>query len=459
MNINIRKRQSETRVGLNEKFIKELPTKAKPYSVGDSGVIGLRVYVSELGAKSYSYVYRKKGYKWPLRAYIGNTNKWSLKKARVRAKQLSIEISEGRDPQTLKKLQQQEMSLGELVQQFFSQELKKPAYRPSTIRTYKSGLKCWLLGDTTDIEISKLVREGKKINLKKLSSITETDTEDLLRTIGTRSEAQANKVIRQLKHIFNYAIRKKITTCNNPFKIPRSKMFEDKEDNRYILPEKLGAIKNYCIRIDKRSGALNLNAYREADLDIVSCSLIGFWLLTGRRNWSEGASIKWSQISFQNKSIWYKGTKVGQRTYKLGPKALQLLMAIKKARSLQGPFAYPNDLRQYYVFPSARYGQYTKRGQNQSPHVTDCRGTWKRVLRTFALDYLPMKNQRHSYLTNSLHKTKNIMLVMTLAGHKNVKTTQRYARILGEDVSQGLEDIDREEVQQQEVTPITINKR
>ena len=81
MNINIRKRQSETRVGLNEKFIKELPTKAKPYSVGDSGVIGLRVYVSELGAKSYSYVYRKKGYKWPLRAYIGNTNKWSLKKA------------------------------------------------------------------------------------------------------------------------------------------------------------------------------------------------------------------------------------------------------------------------------------------------------------------------------------------------------------------------------------------
>jgi len=51
------------------------------------------------------------------------------------------------------------------------------------------------------------------------------------------------------------------------------------------------------------------------------------------------------------------------------------------------------------------------------------------------------------------------MLVMTLAGHKNVKTTQRYARILGEDVSQGLEDIDREEVQQQEVTPITINKR
>ena len=53
---------------------------------------------------------------------------------------------------------------------------------------------------------------------------------------------------------------------------------------------------------------------------------------------------------------------------------------------------------------------------------------------------------RHSFLTDALSKTKNLKMVKELAGHKKISTTERYARVLGEDVTDALELIDRQEV-------------
>ena len=53
---------------------------------------------------------------------------------------------------------------------------------------------------------------------------------------------------------------------------------------------------------------------------------------------------------------------------------------------------------------------------------------------------------RHSFLTDALSKTKNLKIVKELAGHEKISTTERYARVLGEDVTDALELIDRQEV-------------
>ena len=62
-----------------------------------------------------------------------------------------------------------------------------------------------------------------------------------------------------------------------------------------------------------------------------------------------------------------------------------------------------------------------------------------------------MYNCRHTYLTHALSKTKNILLVSKLAGHTQIKTTQRYAKILGEDVSDALDQIDSEAIESPKV--------
>jgi site-specific recombinase XerD len=67
------------------------------------------------------------------------------------------------------------------------------------------------------------------------------------------------------------------------------------------------------------------------------------------------------------------------------------------------------------------------------------------------IEYIPPKQCRHTFLTLLLHKSKNIMVVKEAAGHSQLKTTNRYAKILNEDVVSGLEKMDQEEVKESKV--------
>ena len=50
-------------------------------------------------------------------------------------------------------------------------------------------------------------------------------------------------------------------------------------------------------------------------------------------------------------------------------------------------------------------------------------------------------------------KTKNLKLVKEIAGHKKIQTTERYARILGADVTDALNTIDGDVVEEKQVIP------
>ena len=67
------------------------------------------------------------------------------------------------------------------------------------------------------------------------------------------------------------------------------------------------------------------------------------------------------------------------------------------------------------------------------------------------IDYIPSKQCRHTFLTLLLDKSKNIMVVKKAAGHENVKTTERYAKILDKEVVAGLDKMDQEEVDDSKV--------
>ena len=67
------------------------------------------------------------------------------------------------------------------------------------------------------------------------------------------------------------------------------------------------------------------------------------------------------------------------------------------------------------------------------------------------IDYIPPKQCRHTFLTLLLDKSKNIMVVKKAAGHSNVKTTERYAKILDTEVVSGLEKMDQEQTKESKV--------
>ena len=136
---------------------------------------------------------------------------------------------------------------------------------------------------------------------------------------------------------------------------------------------------------------------------------------------------------------------------------MELLKVIKEERLTEGPLFWKEGTKDY-VFPS---GRFNKSKTCKTPYLASAKKTWKKVLKDLKIDYMPPKQCRHTFLTLLLKKTKNIMIVKKAAGHSQIKTTNRYAKILDEDVVSGLENMDQVQEKESKVVeyPDKKNKK
>jgi integrase len=445
------KTYAERRVKLNDTNIKKYRPKDKIYSIGDSEMVGLRLYVRISGSKIFYYCYKPKNEKNWVRYNVGNFNVINVIQARDKAKKYAALIVDGIDPVLVKREMKTELTLEELIEQFYSKRFNRNyGYKPNTIEAVKTCFKVWIFQKTSSLAVRKVQKENPySLQHKKLSTITKEDIKGLHNIIRLKAPAVANKVIKFLNVVFNYAVEEKMLS-KNPVKMKLKEMAPDREDNRILTEQQRQTILDIVWKIDRRNGKINYNYYQEKQLNLVGCLIIAFWLLTGRRNVSEGNQIKWKQISLPTKKIFFMDSKVGQKQYDLGPKAVKLLKAIHCERMTPGPLFWKEGTKDY-VFPSYKYGMKNSINKKCPPYFNYLRKTWKRVLKMAQIEYIPPKQCRHTFLTLLLHKSKNIMVVKEAAGHSQLKTTNRYAKILNEDVVSGLEKMDQEETKESKV--------
>jgi len=436
----------ERRVKLSETILKKERPGNKIRSIGDSEVPGLRAYIQPSGSIIFYFAYKPKNQKNWVRHKIGNFNILNVKQARDKAKKYGAAILDGKDPVEIRRELREELILTELIERFYNRKFKRSyGYKNTTIKTVKTYFKCWILQKTNDQNIEKIQKENPyNIQHKKLSTITKDDIKMLHSVVGLKARSVADKIIDYLNVLFNYAVEEKLL-AKNPVEMKKKEKFGDKEDNRILTEEQREMILNHVLKLDKRTGKINYNYYATKNLSLVACLIIAWWLLTGRRNVSEGNKIKWKQISFTQKKIFFEDSKVGQIEYPLGPRAVELLKVIHAEKLTEGPLQWREGTKEY-VFPSYSYNKRnSKKGICKTPYLVSAKKTWQKILKDLRIDYLPPKQCRHTFLTLLLKKTKNIMVVKRAAGHTQVKTTNRYAKILDEDVVSGLEKMDQVE--------------
>ena len=446
------RKHAERRIKFTDTFIRKLRPLDRPYSYGDSEVPGLRIYVEVSGTKTFYFAYKPKQQKNWVRYKIGNFNILNIPRARAMAQKYGAAIIDGKEPVEAKRELKAELTLKELIEQFYSKRFNRNyGYKPSTIQSVKICFKVWLFQKTINQEVIKVQKENPySLQHKKISTITKDDIKGLHNIIRLKSPSVANKVIKFLNVVFNYAIEEG-EISKSPVKIKQKELAPDKEDNRVLSEEQRNNLLNIVYKIDKRNGKINYNYYAEKGLNLVGCLIIAFWLLTGRRNISEGNKIKWKQISFPQKKIFFMDSKVGQKEYDLGPKALELLKIIKEERLTPGPLFWKEGTSDY-VFPSYNFGKKNSKGEKcTKPYFYSVRRTWTRVLKMANIEYMPPKQCRHTFLTLLLHKSKNIMAVKEAAGHSQLKTTNRYAKILNKDVVAALDKMDQEPIEESKV--------
>ena len=443
---------------LTEATIKKLPRLDKRYRVHDTEVKGLFVQVQTTGHKSFKLQYRPKG-KNPIAVSLGDCAMISAAAARLRAKNIQAKVWTGDDPYLIKKSLESEMTLHQLAEEY----LKVRRFKPKTLEHIKSCFECWLLDKNAAFRkyINYSIKDKRisKINLKELKQIHNQ--------IGLKSKYTANRTIKYLRAMFNYAIENGYLKIN-PVAFKARDFFEEKQSNQIFSEEKRERIMQAAFNLDHRTNKINYRYYQDNDLDVVASVAIYAALAMGRRYKSEILNLRWDQINWDLKKVYYDDTKVGQKNYSIPERAINLFETIQRSRNelvhvkgkmyktkkiapttKTGPWR-TNDDRREYIFPSAQYPN-----RSSAPYLQEVRATWKRLLEMCNINYLPLKQARHSLLTLLYRKTKNLEVVRQYAGHTDIKTTMRYLKLADVDVEKGLNELDKDFKTDQKVIRLT----
>ncbi len=211
--------------------------------------------------------------------------------------------------------------------------------------------------------------------------------------------ATINRELAMLSKAFNLAIREWEWIKDNPV----SNVAKEKENNereRWLAEDEEKRLLEYCPKW-----------LRE---------IIVFALHTGLRQ-DEILSLEWARVNLLRKTALINNTKNGEsRTIPLNKIALDVLLNRSKVRSIK------ND----YVF-------FNRNGKKIN--ACNLRTSFYIVLRKAKIEDFRFHDTRHTFCTRLAQKGIDIYKIAKLAGHKDIKMTQRYSHHCPESLRDGVE--------------------
>jgi integrase len=151
-------------------------------------------------------------------------------------------------------------------------------------------------------------------------------------------------------------------------------------------------------------------------------AVIRFLLLSGWRK-GEAQTLKWADIDFERRTATLQDSKTGKSYRPLGAPALQLLAELPQVDGNLHVFAH-----------SVLIGSATDGSQQWKPApgghpVRDIKRVWGAVRHAAGLDDVRLHDLRHTVASFSVAGGHSLYLTGSLLGHKQPRTTARYAHV------------------------------
>ena len=137
-------------------------------------------------------------------------------------------------------------------------------------------------------------------------------------------------------------------------------------------------------------------------------------ILTGARL-SEILTLQWEHVDRRHSCLRLPTSKTGQKIIPLGSAALQVLNDIPKTEG--NP----------YILPGGKPGR----------HLVDLAKPWYRIRSRAGLEGVRIHDLRHTYASVGVAGGLSLPVVGAILGHAKAATTQRYAHLADDPVSQG----------------------
>ena len=219
---------------------------------------------------------------------------------------------------------------------------------------------------------------------------------DVVRWHQSRREAgyavgTCNRMLVQLRHIFNMAIRWEVMPRDSNPTVGVEAFSGETHRDRYLSQEEVARLFGV------------LDGYGSAQV----ADIIRVLLFTGARK-REILNARWEHIDFERGILTVPRSKSGK------PRYIQL-----PALAIEALHRQPREEAQPWVFPSPRTGR---------PYVS-IYYSWDTIRRRARLPGVRMHDLRHSFASFLVNAGRSLYEVQMLLGHSSPKTTMRYAHL------------------------------
>jgi integrase len=380
---------------LTESAVETLRADGRDRIVFDALQPGFGVRITPAGTKIFIVQARVGGR--PHRIAIGRHPDKKVADARAEARGALQDMRAGRDPKIEKADRARSVEAGQTTVAAFAErwldEYVRPKLKPRTAADYE-----------------KLVEQKIKPALGHLI-LARVAKDDILKFHATMKATprRANYTVRTVGALMTYAedcrLRPQQT---NPCR--RIKMYPERLRERFMDEAEIG-----------RAAEAITEAEREGVIGPHAAAGLRLALLTGARS-GEVTAIRWVHVDFERRQIRLPdsnepGRKTGARTIYLPAAAVELLKTVPRV----GPF----------VVAGAKPGEpYQNLGR-----------AWIVVRGRAGLDDVRLHDIRHSFASMAAAKGHSLPMIGKLLGHKVAATTQRYAHLARDIVSDVADEI------------------
>jgi integrase len=375
-------------VELSSVFVKTAtcPVGQRKIDFFDTKQIGFMVEVRCSGRKTYYQRYseergRERQFK------IGAADVLTFEQARRKGRSVLARALLGESPQA----RRQEIRAIPTLNSFVSN-----SYLPF-IRTYK---RSWRT-DETILRLHVLRTLGGL-------ALDEINTDRVVGLItGMKSKgyatATSNRVLVILRYLYNLALKWKVPGLDhNP--TAGVELNPEVQRSRFLSKEE----------------AQRLVSSLAADENRVAANAILLLLLTGGRR-NEITQAKWEHVIWSERKLLVPLSKSGKpRWISLSSSAIELLSAL------------PRSNEDVFIFPSAVTGR----------PCASLWFPWRRIRARAQLDDVRLHDLRHSFASFLVNEGVSLYVVQALLGHANARTTQRYAHLIADTLSQATDIVD-----------------
>lgn len=239
-----------------------------------------------------------------------------------------------------------------------------------------------------------------------LAAVTRADVQRLQRLIGAKVDPRtgkatrttANRVLTVIGSLFGRAVDWEVIERSPVQKIRR---FPERKIERYLTDAEL----------DRIADVLNAHQKRNPG----SVLAIRLLLLTGART-DEILSLKWADIDWEHKLLRLRDTKTGPRDVPVFSDVLRLLSEVENRGEFVCCTGTGNKI--------------------QSLHKT-----WATLRKKIGLQDVRKHDLRHNFASTGASVGIPLITVSKILGHKDLRTTQRYAHLFDHEVKAAVEEI------------------